>query len=536
MRPFKSVENVRPGKSVFDLSYSKLLSADMGLLYPIMCDEMVPGDSFNVNHSIVARVMPLVPRILNEINITVHTFFVPYRLLWEDWEDFITGGIDGDNADTLPRMDYPGDVTFEAGNSLWDYLGFPHSITGTVTASDTLPLQFPQLAYSMIWNEYYRDETLQTEIDLATPSDTLLRRCWTKDYFTSALLWAQRGTPPALPLSGTAPVSDSVGGMTGDVIFNFANLDYSNPWYNTNLYAHDPVGGEYPVSTQAPTQPNGSWNRTSAPKDPVATIDYTNVSADMSLVSTFDINDIRLAWQIQRWMERNARSGVRYTEFLQAHFGVGGNLDARLQRPEYVGGLKAPVIISEVLQTSETTVGGTPQGNLAGHGITVSREHIGKYYAQEYGLIMSLLSIMPKPMYSQGINRQWLRRSRYDFYFPEFSTLGEQAVEDAEIYWQDTDALNEHVFGFQQRYDEMRYKPNLPVCMLRPGADFDYWTLTREFGSLPALDDTFVTCDPDPRSWAVQVDAPQFVIHVGNHIKAVRPIPYMGTPGLVDHH
>lgn len=528
MRPFKSVETVNPGRSVFDLSYSKAMSADMGLLYPILCDEVVPGDHWSIGHSIVARVMPLVAPILHQIDVTVHSFFVPYRLLWEDWEDFISGGVDGDDASVLPRMPYPGNTEFDNGDSLWDYLGFPRLPSGTLTATDTLPLDFPRIAYSMIWNEYYRDETLQSEIDLSNPSDVLLRRAWTKDYFTSALPWAQRGTAPAFPISGALPLSGN-----SPVVFDFSNLPrvpgYSS--YVESGFGYDSGVEDHSVFAGSDgSVPSSTWS-----SNGVAEADNSGVTADLSSAVSFDVNDVRMAFQIQKWMERNARSGVRYTEFLHAHFGVAPR-DERLQRPEYIGGMKAPVIISEVLQTSATVAGQTPQGNLAGHGITVASERCGKYYATEYGVIMSLLSIMPKPMYSQGINRQWLRRTKYDFFFPEFSTLGEQAIEDAELYWQYSDALNKHEFGFQGRYDEMRYKPNMTVGLLRPGKSFDYWTLTREFASAPILDDTFITCNPDPRSWAVQSGAPQFVMHIGNHIKAVRPIPAMGTPGLVDHH
>lgn len=546
IRPFKSVENVRPGRSVFDLSYSKAMSADMGLLYPIMCDEVVPGDHWSISHSIVARAMPLVAPILHQIDITVHSFFVPYRLIWEDWEDFISGGVDGDDASVLPRMDYPGDSAFDDADSLWDYLGFPRLPTGSLTATDTLPLKFPQLAYSLIWNEYYRDETLQTEIDLSSPSAVLLRRAWTKDYFTSALPWAQRGTAPAFPLTGSAPLTPTSVGVDFDfkntpvagsnnqhVLGMAVSGDVTNPLANTTGLAHT-TGNDSDTDTYA----NDYWNRAG-----VAEVDLSGVSADMSTVSSFDINTLRTAWQVQRWMERNARGGVRYVEFLRSHFGVAPK-DETLQRPVYIGGMKAPVIISEVLQTSATDTGITPQGNLAGHGISVAQQKTGKYFATEYGLIMSLMSIMPKPMYHQGINRQWLRRTRYDFYFPEFSTLGEQAVEDQEIYWQATDALNKHVFGFQGRYDELRFKPNMTVGALRPnlpatyalGDSFGVWTLTRDFASLPALGDTFIQCNPSNRAWAVTADAPQFVMHIGNHIKAVRPIPAVGTPGLVDHH
>lgn len=519
MKPFKSVVNIRPGRSVFDLSHTKLQDANMGVLYPVMCETMVPGDSFRMGNQIVVRAMPLVAPILHEINVTVHYFFVPNRIMWDGWEEFITGGVDGDDASTLPRMNYP---TGAWGTSIWNYLGFP-KLGVALTATTTKPVDFARRAYLAVFNNYYRDENQMTEIDITDQAnDQLLRRSWEKDYFTSSLPFAQRGDAVALPVSGLAP-------LTGSVDFDFSNLPANGTSPHSTNFAT--VSGTNPQLVG--DQGNGSSSSSAWNTAGVTALDGT---ADLSSATTFDVNDLRLAFQIQKWMERNARSGVRYTEFLQSHFGVGGNLDSRLQRPEYVGGMKTPVIISEVLQTSSTKDEPTPQGTLAGHGITVASEYAGKYYAQEYGVMIGIMSIMPKPAYHQGVNRQWLPRTRYDYYFPEFATLGEQAIEMAELYYQETDIKNTEVFGFQGRFDEMRYKPNVTCGLLRPGEDFDYWTLTRDFGAKPTLSDTFMYCNPDPRAWAVQVDAPQFVVHIANKIKAIRPLPAMGTPGLIDHH
>lgn len=537
MRPFKSAEMLRPKKSTFDLSYSKLFDANMGYLYPIMCDEVVPGDSWHIGNEIVARVMPLMSPMLHEVNITVHYFFVPFRLLWEDWTDFISGGVTGQDASVLPRDPCTLDGVL---GSLWDYLGYP--LVDMSGLTDTKPLDFPRRAYSLIWDEYYRDETLQTALD-TNYSNVLLKRNWTKDYFTSALPWAQRGISPALPISGLAPIDGSTTIDSGESIvhFDFSVLpQLSGGFLHSTGFKHQPSPLDVGIENSGDvTQANANWEGAAVidGEDGVLTGDLTG-NADLSGATTFTINDVRLAWQIQRWMERNARAGVRYTEFLRAHFGVSPR-DDRLQRPEYIGGSKAPVIISEVLQTSQTTTGtgGSPQGNLAGHGISVAAQYCGKYFATEYGLIMGLLSIMPVPMYHQGINRQWLRRTRYDYFFPEFSTLGEQAVECNEIMSvDDDDASNKELFGFQGRYDEMRYKPNMVCGNLRPNEDFQHWTLCRDFADVPELNSSFIECNPDPRSWAVQIGAPQFVLHVGNRIKATRPLPIMGTPGLVDHH
>lgn len=497
---FKTTNPVSPGRSVFDLSYSKVFTGDMGYLYPVMCDELVPGDKFKIGNECVVRMMPLVAPILHPVNVYVHYFFVPYRLLWDDWETFITGGIDGEDASVLPRC-----TSAQVGGigSLWDMFGFPPTILPT----GAYPMLFPFNAYNLIWNEFYRDETNQDEVDLDDAN--LLLRSWEKDYFTSALPFQQRGISPSLPIAGTATA-------VWDPDYIKDSLTTTNV-----LYIDDDVPA------------TGYVNGTSvAGTDNFRKFLQQN-SIDLSDANTFNIADIRLAFQIQRWLERNARCGVRYTEFLHAHFGTSPR-DDRLQRPEYVGGSMMPLVISETLQTSQTTTGtgASPQGNMAGHGIGVTQTFCGTYYAQEFGLIMGLMSIMPKPAYCQGINRQWLRRSKYDFYFPEFMHLSEQAIENAELYVTAVEEDNVDIFGYQGRYDEMRYKPNLIAGLMR--TDFAHWHLARIFDSAPELNTTFLECVPDKRIFAVE-DEPGFIISFGNLIKAIRPLPITGAPGLIDH-
>ena len=248
-----------------------------------------------------------------------------------------------------------------------------------------------------------------------------------------------------------------------------------------------------------------------------------NNTVNLSSATTFNVSDLRLAFQVQKWLERNARGGARYVEFLRSHFGVSPR-DDRLQRPEYIGGSKSPVIISEVLQTAGTGVTGqtTPQGNMAGHGISVNQSHCASYYAQEFGVVIGLMSVMPRTAYQQGINRQWLRQTKYDFYFPEFANLSEQAIEGAEIYASATPADNISVFGYQGRYDEMRYKPNLVCGQLRD--TYDYWYLGRQFTSKPLLNDSFIQCVPRKDVFAAQTE-PALIVQFGNLIKAVRPLP-----------
>ena len=259
---------------------------------------------------------------------------------------------------------------------------------------------------------------------------------------------------------------------------------------------------------------------------------------DLSTASTFNVSDLRLAFQIQKWMERNARAGARYTESLKAHFGV-SNGDDRLQRPEYIGGCKFPIIVSEVVQTS-STVAGSPQGKLAGKGLTAGGQEAGRYNCTEHGWIIGIMSIMPVAMYSQGIDRQYLRRSRYDYYTPEFANLSEQAIERAEIYASGVEAENRTIFGYQGRFDEMRTKRNMVTGLFR--TDYDYWHLGREFSAAPELNENFLVMDsktggaanPYKRIFAVPSE-PGFIAHITNVVKAIRPMPIQSEPGLIDH-
>jgi len=498
MNTFQRVQNNRPGRSVFNLSYEKKLNCDMGQLIPIMCDEVVPGDIFEIGNEVVIRLQPLVAPILHEINCFIHYFFVPYRLLWEDWEEFISGGVDGDYTATLPTWN-PGSGKNAIG-TLWDYFGFP---TG-IDAAGAYPMQFPLNAYNLVYNEYYRDQTQVAEV--ALDQEEILIRAWEKDYFTSALPNQQRGTAPALPISGTSSADWQDADWAQGVPTNYMGLIFAGTGVDQKGYL----------------------NSADALANAKAFFDDNVV--DLSSATTFDVSDLRLAFQIQKWMERNARAGARYTEFLGAHFGVFPR-DERLQRPEFIGGSKSPVVVSEVLQTSSTDLT-SPQGNMAGHGITADKNYVAKYHAKEFGLIIGIMSIMPRSAYQQGIDRQWLRTTKYDFYFPEFANLSEQAIQMVELYASNTPADNAKIFGYQGRYDEMRVKRNMVCGDLRD--TLDYWHLGRQFASEPALNQEFIECVPRKDIFAV-TDEPGFIASVANLIKAVRPLPIQSNPGLIDH-
>lgn len=499
---FSRVSGVAPGRSVFDLSYEKKLTCDMGQLIPVMCDEMVPGDKFQIGCELVVRMQPLVAPILHEVSATVHYWFVPYRLLWDEWEDFITGGPDGDLAPAIPEWE-PTDTTV---GSLWDYLGFP---TG-VDPDGAYPIDFPRRAYAAIYNAFYRDQNLIAEV--AATNEDILLRSWEKDYFTASLPSQQRGTAPGLPISGTVsaewsgdvPVKTSVGSLQVQLAAGI-------------------ISGVYPVYSNVAGGGSGDYLE-------VKNADIEANTIDLGTATTFDVADIRLATQLQRWLERQNRGGARYVETLRSHFGIAPK-DERFQRPEYIGGMKVPVVISEVLQTSSTDAT-SPQANMAGHGLGVDRRFCASFTCPEYGLVMGILSVMPRPAYQQGIDRQWLRRTKFDFYWPEFANLSEQAVLRAEIYANGVDADNNTIFGYIGRYDEMRVKRNQVVGKMR--TDFDEWHLSRQFAAAPELNQAFIECVPDKRIFAVE-NEPGLIVNCRNVVRAVRPLPVASNPGRLDH-
>lgn len=487
-RLFEHIPLPRVPKSVFNLSYDKMFTCNLGELIPVMCDEVVPGDVFKIGYEVVVRAAPMVAPIMHPMWVKVEYFFMPYRLIDDNWETIITGGTEGTDDTAMPTI-----AGSKSANGIADYLGIPPG----VTPDGANWLQYPVRAYNHIYNEYYRDQTLQDEVTVTL--DAIRNVDWRKDYFTSALNSQQRGTAPALPISGT-------------------------------------TSADWPGANTASEETFKYNNATSAPYDAGTKAALENNTVDLSAATTFDVDDLRTAFQIQKWQERNARAGVRYTEFLLAHYGVSPT-DARLDRPEFIGGSRAPIIISEVLQTSED--GTTPQGHLAGHGISVDKRRIGRYRVKEFGVIMGLMSIVPKAMYTQGIDRQWLREDRYDFYSPEFAHLSEQAILNRELFVTSGNAsLNQTIFGYQGRYDEMRHKRSMVVGDMRGDGVFKYWNLARTFTSVPTLGDTFLQVnasnDDLKRNFSDETTRGWFV-HFGNILSAVRPMPAFAVPGNIDH-
>ncbi len=573
MSIFSKVGGLKPGLTAFNLSHTNLFDCNFGQLVPIACIETLPGDVFSLDADVVGRLTSaLKSPILSEMDIVLEAFYTPTRLLMGrdanfatpvaevNFEEFLSGGNDGshigNNSYPLPLMSVDTGYQFKTGG-VGDYLGCQTNVFYRLSSQ---PVQFPWRAYRWIWNEFYRDENLMPELQVcrwlgnglsgdstlvdADSYDSLLYRCWRKDYFTSALPFQQRGTSPALPVSGILPVQADSNilpsialynvGTTPDVTDGLQSLKSSSssgePFIHAMSYSGivgAPRDFGYPKFAKSNTE----------------VADHPYGFVNLQDAATFDVNQIRTAFQVQKWLERNARGGVRYTEYLRSHFGVAPS-DARLQRPQFIGSIKSPWIVSEVLQTSETNSSVTPQGNQAGQAINLSRGRLGNFRSYEYGYILILCSVVPKALYQQGIPKWMTRRTNLDFYSPEFSHLSEQAVKNREIFYSSNDEVDLGVFGFQPIWNEMRFVPSRVSGHLRTGAtgySFDYWHFGRSFASLPSLDETFLSIGKSESSrnelmrvFAVQDENP-FIINVGLRIKALRPLPYLSEPGLIDH-
>lgn len=539
---FDGVQGNDPRLNKFDLSHSHLFSAKVGLLYPVMCQEVYPGDVFKITDAVYVQVTPLVAPLMSDLDMYCHTFFVPYRLIYgidtsdgkPIWEKFITGGEEGDYATPLPEWRPTWSKTAFSSDTIWDSIGNPVKYTPNESGFPTwTPLVpdasvsvsiAPKRAYNFIWNSFYRDENLQEELDL--DNEDLVYPCFRKDYFTSALEAQQRGTAPAIPISGVIPVNFPNFGEYGTQV--------SLPNGQIGVAANQMLMSVIQDTVENANDPSHAGLQMRSANTPYV---YKNLqlegTVDLQNATTFNVSDLRLAFAIQRMQELNMRAGVRYTEFLRAHFGVSPT-DARLDRPEYIGGCVFPVNVSPTVQTSATT-DTSPQGNKAGIASAVDAEYIGGYRAQEYGLIMTLMSIRPKPSYQQGIARQWLRKTRFDYYSPEFANLSEQAVLNAELYVDPDDGKDGDIFGYQAHWNELRCAQNLNTGAVRE--QFDYYTFGRKFASRPALNGSFVSLDHPTeysRVFAVQ-NEDQFVVAFTNGISAYRPIPAYGVPGLIDH-
>ena len=482
-------------RSKHNLSNYKLLTCDIGELIPVQCQEVLPGDTFQGRTSALVRTLPLLAPLMHPVDVRFHHWFVPMRLVWDDWETFITGGVDGtgDGVGNIPTITGP----FGAGGVL-DYLGIPPGIDDLEVSA--LPLR----CYNKIYNEFYRDNDLMPE--RGEDQNGMRSISWQKDYFTSARPWPQRGPDVVLSIGDQAPVNYVPG------------TNNAQQWLDsqTDNQAADGAA-EFDGGTITNTNPaDEGFNM-----DPNGTY-----IADLSQATANSVVELRKAFAQQRYQEARARYGARYTEYLR-YLNVVPN-DARLQRPEYLGGGKHSLVFSEVLSTADTAGSGandTVVGALKGHGISAVRTRKFTKFFPEHGYMMTMMSVRPKTMYNDGVPKHFTRQIKEDYWQKELQYVGQDEILNKEIFAQG-DSEDDGVFGYQDRYDEYRSHPNTVAGEMRDDT-YNFWHMGRQFTELPVLNEDFATCDPGKRFFAEQTtDGLQ--IMVNNQLRSRRMVAKHG--------
>lgn len=535
-------------RTKFDRSHVYKTTFDAGKLIPIFVDEVLPGDTTRMSVNYFARLATPIKPIMDNIYLDWFFFFVPNRLVWEHWQNFCFEQEDPDDSTdyVVPTVTATGNSNNAYIGSLWDYFGLPINTSNNISNINALPFR----AVYLIWNEWFRDENLQKSVkiqkgdanevlDSSRSSDqpswvfssgtTIVAglacppRGKRHDYFTSALPWTQKGPGVSIGLAGTAPVQGefSISGFKTGVV---TAEDTSNQLQALAVAGKNGRISGYPEITSWPTN-----NVT------VGGLTQSGLIANLDESSVFTINSLRTAFQMQKFYERLARGGSRYTEVLRSFFGV-VSPDARLQRPEFLGSFTKMVNVNPIAQTSATD-DTSPQGNLSAYGVTASKFHGFTKSFVEHGYIIGFVCARADLTYQQGINKMWLRSTVYDFYWPTFAHLGEQAIELREIYAQGSEA-DTTVFGYQERYAEYRYKPSQITGKFRSsvtGGTLDKWHLSQFFKNAPTLNEEFIVENPPIERIIAVPSEPQFLLDIGFRYTTIRPMPMFGTPGLVDH-
>ena len=544
---FSQIPSTQIPRSVFDRSHGYKTTFNSGYLVPFYVDEVLPGDSFKLTATLFARLAtPIVP-FMDNLYLETFFFFVPNRLVWDNWQKF--NGEQKNPKDPTDFLIPTVSGTNVQNQTLWDYFGLPTNVNKALKVN-ALPFR----AYNLIFNEWFRDENLQESLEVPTGdgpdnlSDySLIRRGKRHDYFTSCLPWPQKGPGVEISIGGSANVTGSLSSWPGSISYNMtatggATVNPSTislPLYPETVSA--PTGnsttadfGQASFIAPGFTAQTSRGNVTvTATRGDISGFGFTG-KADLSSALPISINDLRQAFQIQKLYERDARGGTRYTEILRSHFGV-ISPDARLQRPEYLGGSSARISINPVQQTSSTN-DTTPQGNLAAFGVASDSFHGFSKSFVEHGYIFGFVNVRADLTYQQGLNRMWSRQGRFDFYWPVLAHLGEQAVLNKEIYAQGT-ADDDKVFGYQERYAEYRYYPGQITGKFRSTdpQPLDSWHLAQKFSSLPTLSSQFIQDNPPVERVVAVHDEPQFLFDSYIRLKCARPMPVYSVPGLVDH-